>query len=236
MVDPARNSISILEGNSRGIELSLTQQPTSDVTVVITGQADTDLTVSPSTLTFTTSDWAAKTVTLTAGHDNDATSDELTLTITSTQGSDESAIQLAVTIVDDEIIWELTPRSVQEGGNERNYIPLLETIGPPSADVTFTITGHEGTNLVPRPTTLTFPADDWQRYQELNLLANLDEDDQDELITLTFTASGGGYDGLTYSLEVTIEDRPPFEWLIPEGGSIFNGLGLGLEKGPPSRR
>ena len=87
----------------------------SDVTVVISGHAGTDLTVSPGTITLTSSDWADQTATLTAEHNDDAISDELILTITTTQGSNESSVQRAVRIVDDEINWELTPRIIREG-------------------------------------------------------------------------------------------------------------------------
>ena len=225
MVNPARNSITILEGNSKDIEISVSEQPSSDVTVVITGHAGTDLTVSPSTLTFTASDWADKTATLTAGHDDDKVNDEITLTITTTEGTDESSVQRAVTIMDDEIIWELTPLEIWEGTGSGVYIPLLETLGPPSGDVAFTITG-QGTRLIPNPSTLTFPADDWQRNQWLGLVSRVDQDDKDERVILTFTAAGGGYDGLTYSLEITIKDRPALESSIPEGSSITIGFNL----------
>ena len=192
MANQLQNSISILEGNSKTHDITIREQPSSDVTVVITGHADTDLTVSPSTLTFTASDWADKSVTLTAGDDDDAIDDNITLTITTTQGSNESSVQVAVTIVDDEIIWELTPLVIREGANNSVYIFLLETLGPPSGDVTFTLTGYEGTSLAPRSTTLTFPADDWQSNQELNLLAKLDEDTQDERVDPNVNRGGRG--------------------------------------------
>ena len=78
MANRAQNSITILEGNSKEIKISVGEQPSSDVTVTITGHADTDLTVSPTTFTFTSSDWADQRATLTAGHDDDAVNDELT--------------------------------------------------------------------------------------------------------------------------------------------------------------
>ena len=223
MVNPARNSITILEGNSRGIEISIDQQPSSDVTVTITGHAGTDLTVSPSTFTFTSSDWADQTATLTAEHDDDAINDELILTI---QGDDGNSSQVAVTIVDDEIIWELTPQVIQEGTRVSHLRIYLRNLGPPSGDVTFTITGHEGTSLAVNPTTLTFPAADWERSREFALTASVDGDDMDDRETLTFTATGGGYDGLTYSMHVVIKEKPPFEELIPEGRSIIFGISI----------
>ena len=229
MARPAQSSIQILEGNSRDYVISIGQQPPGDVIVDITGHASTDLTVTPSTVTFTASDWSEKPVTLTAADDADAENDDITLTLT-TQGSSEPPTQQSITIVDDEIIWELTPKSIEEGAASGTgisiYAPPRLDLGAPSGDVTFTVTGHTGTDLDPVPTTLTFPADKWEDPQQLNLSTKVDLDDQDDQVTLTLTAAGGGYTGLTYSMDVTIDDRPPFEKLIPEGTSILFGLGL----------
>ncbi|MYJ20987.1 MAG: hypothetical protein F4100_09645, partial [Rhodothermaceae bacterium] len=227
MARHAQSSIQVLEGNSRDYVISIGQQPSGDVTVDITGQANTDLTVTPSKVTFTANDWSDKPVTLAAADDADADNDDITLTLT-IQGSSANPTQQSVTIVDDEIIWELVPKSILEGSATSSaisiYAPPLLDLGPPSGDVTFTVTGHTGTSLDPVPTTLTFPAGDWQNPQRLGLSTKVDPDDQDEQVTLTLTAAGGGYTGLTYSLDVTIDDRPPFEILIPEGRSVLFGL------------
>ena len=59
----------------------LDTQPTADVTVTVAGHSGTDVTPSPTTLTFTTSNWStAQTVTVTAGNDADLTSDTVALT------------------------------------------------------------------------------------------------------------------------------------------------------------
>ncbi|MYJ21086.1 MAG: hypothetical protein F4100_10155, partial [Rhodothermaceae bacterium] len=236
MARHAQSSIQVLEGNSRDYVISIGQQPSGDVTVDITGQANTDLTVTPSKVTFTANDWSDKPVTLAAADDADADNDDITLTLTP-QGINAAPTQQSITIVDDEIIWELTPRSIEEGAATSHpisiYAPPRLDLGPPSGDVTFTVTGHTGTDLDPVPVTLTFPADDWQTPQRLGLSTKVDPDDQDEQVTLTLTAAGGGYTGLTYSLDVTIDDRPPFERLIPEGRSILFGISLFVSPAPP---
>ena len=139
-----------------------------------------------------------------------------------------------MTIVDDEIIWELTPVVIDESTGGAINVPLLETLGPPSGDVTFTITGH-GTRLVPNPTKLTFPVDSWQSSQRLYLIASPDNDDRDDRVNLTLTAAGGGYGGLTYSLEVLIRDTPPFKELsIREGDSVtLHGIAIFSDESPP---
>ena len=59
----------------------LDSDPTATVTVTVAGHAGTDVTRTPGTLTFTTSNWdTVQTVTVTAGDDADTTDDSVTLT------------------------------------------------------------------------------------------------------------------------------------------------------------
>ena len=59
----------------------LDTQPTADVTVTVGGHASTEVTPTPASLTFTTTNWStAQTVTVTAGNDTDLTNDTVTLT------------------------------------------------------------------------------------------------------------------------------------------------------------
>ena len=57
----------------------LDSQPTADVTIDIT--AGGDVTTNPTSLTFTTSNWStARTVTVSAGQDDDAVDDSVDIT------------------------------------------------------------------------------------------------------------------------------------------------------------
>ena len=59
----------------------LDSEPTATVTVTVAGHAGTDVTRTPGTLTFTTSNWdTVQTVTVTAGDDAETTDDSFTLT------------------------------------------------------------------------------------------------------------------------------------------------------------
>ena len=59
----------------------LNTQPTANVTVTVAGHAGTDVTPSPTSLTFTTTTWGtAQTVTVTAGDDADTANDAVSLT------------------------------------------------------------------------------------------------------------------------------------------------------------
>ena len=100
-------TLTVDEGDADGVSytVKLSAQPSADVTVAITGVAGTDLTVSPASLTFTSSNWdQAQTVKVTAAEDNDSTDDDVTLVHTATGGgyTRVSAITLVAVRVDDE--------------------------------------------------------------------------------------------------------------------------------------
>ena len=85
----------------------LDTQPTATVTVTVAGHAGTDVTRTPGTLTFTTSNWdTVQTVTVTAGDDAGTTDDSVTLTHSAAStDSDYSGIAIpsvAVTVSDND--------------------------------------------------------------------------------------------------------------------------------------
>jgi len=217
----SQNAVSILEGNSKKIPLSVTCPISADVTVTISGYDGTDLSVEPTQLTFTNCN-TKKDVTLTARQDGDAAHDDpIPLVLERSAGGSTGRETLTVTIYDDEIPLTFPPRFVQEGSPISLLVGLYPPLAPPSGDVTFTISGHEGTDLDPKQQELTFKLNNWQETKVLNLDTMLDTDDTDDTVTLTFTASGGGYSGLKYIAEITIADRRPFREYVPEGERIL---------------
>ena len=81
----SKSTLEIEEGETDGTTytVKLAVKPTAGVTVTISGQAGTDLTLNSSTLTFTTSDWdTAQTVTVTAAETRTRTDDTEKLTHT----------------------------------------------------------------------------------------------------------------------------------------------------------
>ena len=106
----SETALSIDEGGSAAYTVVLNTEPTASVTVVITGHADTDITLSGATLsndslTFTSDNWdTAQTVTVTAGEDDDAVDEEATLAHSASGGGyDEvTADDVTVTITDND--------------------------------------------------------------------------------------------------------------------------------------
>ena len=82
-VTVSKSALTVTEEDTTGntYTVVLDSQPTANVTVTVAGHAGTDVTPSPTSLTFTTTTWGtAQTVTVTAGDDADTANDTVTLT------------------------------------------------------------------------------------------------------------------------------------------------------------
>ena len=207
-IELSESSLNPAEGGDASYTVALSTEPTATVTVAITGTSGTDLTLSTSSLTFTTSDWGtAQTVTVSAGEDDDATDDTATLTHTASGGdyADKTA-ELPVTVDDDESVGiELSESSLHPAeGGDASYTVALST--EPTATVTVTVTGTTGTDLTLSTSSLTFTTSDWGTAQTVTVTAGQDDDATDDTATLTHTASGGDYAGRTAELPVTVDD------------------------------
>ena len=82
-VTVSESALTVTEEDTTGdtYTVVLDTQPTADVTVTVAGHASTEVTPTPASLTFTTTNWnTAQTVTVTAGNDMDLMNDTVTLT------------------------------------------------------------------------------------------------------------------------------------------------------------
>ena len=229
-------TLSVDEGDDTGVTytVKLATQPTEDVTVTVTGQASTDLTLTglsgTNTLTFTTDNWnTAQTVTVTAGHDDDGADDSVTLTHTAAGGNYEDATgDLSVTVVDDDRAIVLTPTSLSVGeGDATGVTYTVKLATQPSAEVTVTVTGQASTDLIltglSATNTLTFDADNWDTAQTVTVTAAEDDDGANDSVTLTHTAAGGEYVSVTATLTVTVVDDDRAIVLSPTSLSVGEG-------------
>ena len=134
----SKASLGVTEGSSDTYTVKLATQPTAQVTVTITGHADTDLTLAPASasLTFTADDWdTAQTVTVEAGEDGDKNDETVTLQHAATGGSYDSVTRnLAVTVTDDEATVPGAPDLEADAGNESatlRWTPPADNGGSP---------------------------------------------------------------------------------------------------------
>ena len=215
-VDPA--AFTVVPGQSNQYTLALDTEPTAPVTVNVSGQSGTNLTVEPETLTFTADDWSTpQAVTVTAGDDaspttvtlehgvsggdyNSVEAEDATVTITAT--TSEINIQVGG------VAGSVRQLSVPEGGSN-SYAVLLSH--EPTGDVTIGIDLPSETDLSITPSggSLIFTMTNWSEPQTVTVFAAEDDDaTADDVVTITHTVSGGGYDsGDAFSVEAIIVEN-----------------------------
>ena len=204
-------TVTLAEGATTTYTAVLDSQPTGTVTVTIASN-NPDVILSATTLSFTTDNWnTAQTVTLTTAEDADAADDVATLTHTAAGGGYAGIEEdLSVTVTDNDspaITLMPTSLTVDEGANTDTYTAVLDT--QPSDTVTVTIASNN-TDVTTAPTTLTFTTENWDMAQSVTITAADDADSVNDDATLTHTAGGGDYTGITASLSVTvIDDESP---------------------------
>ena len=201
-------SLTVGEGGVGMYGVKLNAATTSDVTVAISS-SNPDVTVTPNSLTFTSSNWETEqTVDVTAAEDADAADDTANLTHSPTGGDYGSGQNktFVVTVTDNDtagLELSVTFLDVDEGG-QNTYTVKLDT--QPTTTVTVTVSsGDTGAATVSGPT-LRFTTSNWNTAQTVTVRGVNDGDSGDETVTVTNTASGGEYAGVTASVTVTVDD------------------------------
>lgn len=132
----------------------------------------------------------------------------------------DQAVIWAGIIDNDEAGVEVRPTAVNvpEGGSGDYSVRLTSQ---PSADVTVTVTVPANTDLTVNPRTLTFTTENWDEPQTVTATAAEDDDIEDDIVSLTHTAAGGGYDEATVDgVTVTVEENGFPTLSIADGNAV----------------
>ena len=221
-VTVSTTALTVTEEDTTGATYTvvLNSQPTATVTVTVAGHAGTDVTPSPTSLTFTTTTWGtAQTVTVTAGDDADAVNDSVALTHSAASTDSEyqgiTIAGVAVTVTDNDNdappgVTVSTPALTvtEEDPTGATYTVVLNS--EPTATVTVTVAGHADTDVTPSPTSLTFTPMNWGTAQTVTVTAGDDADTANDTVTLTHSAAStdSDYQGITIAgVTVTVTDN-----------------------------
>jgi len=191
-------------GTTASFTLKLTTAPTANVTVSFTGLDSTENSLSPSTLTFTTSNWnTAQTVTVT-GVDDALVDGDIAYTLTASASSTDTNFNgrtalIDITNTDNDVAATAgltltgSPLTTSEAGTTATFTAVLTSA--PSSDVTVTLTGLDNTEGSLSASSLTFTSANWNTAQTVTV-TGLDDNSVDGSIAYTLTATTSSSDSL----------------------------------------
>ena len=209
-------TLSLGENGTMGTyTVRLDSEPTGDVTVDVSSGDSGVATVSPASLTFSSSDWATpKTVEVTTVNDDIDNDPDRTATIShSVSGTDYgggSGGSVTVTAEDDDVKGlTLSPTTLALGENGAMGTYTVRLDSEPTGDVTVDVSSGDSGVATVSPASLTFSSSDWAtpKTVEVTTVDDSIKNDPDRTTTISHTVTGGGHVGLsTGNITVTAQD------------------------------
>ena len=238
-------TLNVDEGGSATYDVDLNAQPASNVTVTLAASGDSDVSVSPASLTFTPGNYAsAQTVTVSAGADADLANGQATIAHNASGGGYDGVATANLTAreVDKTGGLTLSPSAsinVPEG-NTATYTVVLTH--QPLSTVTVRLVQQSSANggdtdlRVTSSQTLYFSTTNWDDTQTVTVRAAEDADSVNGSRTISHSASGGGYNVTTPVVLTAYENdnernivlNPVASVTVPEGGAATYTARLNL--------
>ena len=227
VVDPG--SLTVDENGSGTFDVRLATRPSATVSVTVSSGDSGAVSVPAGTLTFTTGNWStARSVAVAGVDDEDALNETVSVTLSASGGDyANDTATVAVSVTDDdtaELVVDPGSLTISENGSGTFEVSLATR---PSASVSVTVSsGDSGAVSVPAGT-LTFTTGNWSRAQSVTVSGVDDEDALDESVSVTLSASGGDYGGVTAAVTVSVTDSETAGLVVdPESLTISeNGSG-----------
>ena len=204
------------EGQSITRTFRLKSQPTSNVTLSMSSNNSSRISISKSSLTFTASNWdTEQSVKLTAIDDSIDDGDvTVSVTIKSTSSDinyNNLSSVFAITVKDNDasgIIADTTPATVTEG----QYITrTFKLKSQPTSNVLLNISSNDtNSRLSISKSSLLFTESNWNIEQSVVFTAidnNIKDDDADVLVTIKSSSTDLSYNNLTCVFMITVKDN-----------------------------
>ena len=207
-------SATLDEGQSIIRSFKLKSQPTSNVTLNISSNNSSRLSISKSSLTFTASNWNIdQSVTFTAIDNSIADGDvTVSVTIKSTSADinyNNLSSGFAITVKDNDtsgIITDTTSATLTEG----QYITRsFKLKSQPTSNVILNISSNNNSRLSITPQSLTFTPSNWNTTQSVTFTAiddNIVNGNVDVVISIKSSSTDNAYNNLTSTYTITVKD------------------------------
>ena len=215
-LDLSDSSLTVAEGATSSFTIALNTQPTADVTVSVTSSDSSEVSLSSSSVVFTSADWnTPKTITVMGETDTlvDGTQvAQITLVGSSTDSNYHSSatgsIDVSVTDVSvGSLVLSPSSLSVAEGSTATFTVALGVQ---PTQDVTVTIISEDIDDEASfLPTSVVFTSSTWNDPQTITVTGVADtlvDGDQSYSIDLSASSDLSGYNNVTSSIAATTSD------------------------------
>ena len=246
-VSPSTSATSRLvtteSGGTATFAVELDSEPTGNVVLGVASSDTDEGTAAPSALTFTPSDWdEAQTVTLTGTDDSPPAADgsrnyAATLTVNQADTRDSTYDGLSALTVyarnrDNEFgldVGAVSGQATEAGGKATFAVALLAR---PSAAVTVTVSGRDGSEGTVAPPSLIFAPSGWNTAQTVTVTGkddNVDDGTVTWAVRLDPSSGDTGYNGLDgedVSVDTTDDDGPPGVVLSLSPASVSENGGI----------
>ena len=217
VITASSDPLPLNEGSTDTFDVHLTTEPSSVVTVRVEADDASVAKVASSSaptlaafvdLTFDASNWQVPQAVTVRAETVDAMADQNTVLSLSSAGGEYDGVTQTLAIdvsntTDAGLNLSTETLSVVEGEQATFTVTLA---AQPTADVTVSLVTDDAQTLRLATETLTFAPDNWNQAQEVAVTAVDNDDIGPGSALVTLTAAGAEYEGLSLSLNVTIED------------------------------
>ncbi len=225
------STVAITEGGAAGsFSVSLTNQPSSNVTVNVLSTDTGAVTVSLASLTFTSVNWnVPQPVSVTGVQDNDVANESVAITASSASLASRT---VTVTVTDDDtqaIVASASTVALNEGGTATFTVRLAFN---PLSSVSVNLSSSNGGSATVSPTTLSFDATNYSTPQTVTLTGVQDINLANEVVTVTL--SSASIANTLVTVNVTDNDTQAISLSAPnvtvnEGGTATLTVALGFQ-------
>ena len=223
-------AITVEEGGWGQFSVALKSRPSGGVLVGVWRYPTDHIAVNKFYMWFTPKNWSRpQTVRLRARQDEDAADETTVFTFTASGGGYGGMTPVTAEVLvddDEEIGVAVSPDALtlDEGGAGQLSVALKSR---PSGAVVVKVWRSTADHISVNKLRMRFTPENWSEPQTARLRARQDEDAADETTVFTFSASGGGYGGMTpVTAEVLVDDDEeisvavsPDELTLDEGGA-----------------
>lgn len=203
------------EGQSITRTFKLKSQPTSDVTLNISSNNSSRISISKSSLTFTASNWDTEQSVKFTAIDNNIYDGDVTVSVNIKSSSadiyyNNLSSGFAITVKDNDtygIIADTTPTTITEGQHITRSFKLKSQ---PTSNVILNISSNDtNSRLSISKSSLVFTESNWNIEQSVVFTAidnNIKDDDADVLVTIKSSSTDLSYHNLTSVFMITVKD------------------------------